>query len=328
MMNPLAASYAPFWRSLCDTPLSALADGLRAATDAALSSPAHGDADAWLNALAALPVVQCRARLDLDAVTAEASAALPLTTRAALENALQALHPWRKGPFELAGVAIDSEWRSDWKWRRVAPHLAPLAGQCVLDVGAGNGYYALRLVGGGARVAVGVDPSLLYCTQAAAALHFLGGQPAHVLPLRLQDLPVAAPLFDTVLSMGVLYHQRAPLDHLQQLGAWLQPGGQLVLETLVIDGGADSVLVPRDRYARMRNVWFLPSPMALERWLVRCGFVDVACVDTSVTTPAEQRTTPWMRFQSLREALAPDDPTSTIEGHPAPRRAVLIGTKR
>ncbi|PMC22346.1 tRNA 5-methoxyuridine(34)/uridine 5-oxyacetic acid(34) synthase CmoB, partial [Klebsiella aerogenes] len=44
--------------------------------------------------------------------------------------------------------------------------------------------------------------------------------------------------------MGVLYHRRSPLDHLWQLKDQLAPGGELVLETLVIEGDENTVLVP------------------------------------------------------------------------------------
>ncbi len=60
--------------------------------------------------------------------------------------------------------------------------------------------------------------------------------------------------------MGVLYHRRSPVDHLYQLKSTLRPSGELVLETLIIDGDEQTVLLPKDRYARMRsNVWFIPS---------------------------------------------------------------------
>lgn len=36
-----------------------------------------------------------------------------------LNSILEQLKPWRKGPFSLYGINIDTEWRSDWKWDRV-----------------------------------------------------------------------------------------------------------------------------------------------------------------------------------------------------------------
>ena len=86
----------------------------------------------------------------------------------------------------------------------------------------------------------------------------------------------------------------------------------------MVEGDENTALVPEDRYAQMRNVWFLPSVPALERWLRRAGFVDVRCVDVSVTSVEEQRSTDWMRYQSLPDFLDPQDHGRTVEGLPAP----------
>lgn len=91
--------------------------------------------------------------------------------------------------------------------------------------------------------------------------------------------------------MGVLYHRRSPLEHLWQLKDQLVNEGELVLETLVVDGDENTVLVPGDRYAQMRNVYFIPSAPALKKWLEKCGFVDVRIADVCVTTTEEQRRT-------------------------------------
>lgn len=244
-----------------------------------------------------------------------------------LENLLQSFHPWRKGPFDLFGIHIDTEWRSDWKWDRVLPHISSLKNRYVLDVGCGSGYHLWRMRGEGADLAVGIDPSALFLCQFTAVKQ-LGGNDEHVhfLPLGIQELP---PLraFDTVFSMGVLYHRRSPIDHLYQLKDQLRDGGELVLETLVVDGDENTVLVPDDRYAQMNNVWFLPSPAAMIKWLKKCGFLDVRMVDEAVTTTDEQRKTEWMRNDSLAQYLMPDDPSRTIEGYPAPKRAVFIATR-
>ena len=127
--------------------------------------------------------------------------------------------------------------------------------------------------------------------------------------------------------MGVLYHRRAPIDHLLQLKACLRPGGELVLETLVIEGDVNQCLMPEDRYAQMRNVWFLPSVAMLERFLARAGFVNIRCVDLNRTSVEEQRSTEWMQFQSLPDFLQPDDSSKTLEVHPAPMRATLVAVK-
>ena len=128
--------------------------------------------------------------------------------------------------------------------------------------------------------------------------------------------------------MGVLYHRRSPIDHLIDLRERLRPGGELVLETLVVDGPPGYALMPPGRYAQMRNVWFLPSTDTLSRWLERCGFDNVRTVDVTVTSTDEQRRTDWMQFQSLADFLDPDNPALTREGHPAPTRAIVLATRK
>ncbi|ABO23948.1 tRNA 5-methoxyuridine(34)/uridine 5-oxyacetic acid(34) synthase CmoB [Shewanella loihica] len=244
-----------------------------------------------------------------------------------LKNLLKLFCPWRKGPFDLHGIHIDTEWRSDWKWERVQPHISPLKNRTVLDVGCGSGYHMWRMLGDGAKRVVGIDPSPLFLCQFEAVKRLAGNDhPVHLLPLGIEQLP---PLdaFDTVFSMGVLYHRRSPIDHLLQLRDQLRTGGELVLETLVVDGDENTVLVPGERYGKMNNVWFLPSAKALEAWLKKADFVDVRCVDIDVTSLAEQRSTEWMPNESLVDYLDPNDVSLTVEGYPAPKRATFIAVK-
>lgn len=290
-----------------------------------LADGSHGRLAAWRETLAALPVTgAARLTLDTDAVTVN-DGSLSLADRERIREGLLALKPWRKGPFSVCGVGIDAEWRSNLKWDRLQNAISPLAGRNVLDVGCGNGYYAFRMRGRGAARVIGVEPSLLFVMQ-FLAVQKLGGNVAglHVLPLRLEDLPPKPRAFDTTFSMGVLYHRRDPAEHLRLLLDTLKPGGELVLESLVIPGGGVDVLRPPDRYARMRNVWHLPTVPALEQWLQNAGFRDVRVADVTATTPHEQRATPWMPFESLSAALDAERPGLTVEGLPAPLRAILI----
>ncbi|MES2819861.1 MAG: tRNA 5-methoxyuridine(34)/uridine 5-oxyacetic acid(34) synthase CmoB [Pseudomonadota bacterium] len=313
----------PLVEHLQGTPLAGWAGGLQQQLDTKISI-GHGDLQRWQGALDALPAlrperIELRERFALEGACGELD-------RAQLRQALMGLSPWRKGPFELFGVQIDTEWRSDWKWSRVAPHL-DLRNKRVLDVGCGNGYYQWRMLGAGAQSVIGIDPNWLFFCQFQALRRYLPDLPAWHLPLTLEELPASLEGFDTVFSMGVLYHRRSPIDHLLALKDCLVKGGELVLETLVVEGDANTVLVPEDRYAQMRNVWFLPSVAALELWLRRAGFNAVRCVDVSLTGVDEQRSTEWMRYQSLPDFLDPNDPSRTQEGLPAPMRAVLVARK-
>ncbi|MDX8407697.1 MAG: tRNA 5-methoxyuridine(34)/uridine 5-oxyacetic acid(34) synthase CmoB, partial [Mariprofundaceae bacterium] len=233
------------------------------------------------------------------------------------------LHPWRKGPFDFFGIHIDTEWRSDWKWNRLKDAITPLTGRQVLDVGCGSGYHAWRMLGDGAAKVVAIDPTLLFAMQFHACQRYIADARLQFWPIGIDDLPDGMASFDTVFSMGILYHRRSPIDHLLQLKGLLRPGGELVLETLIVEGGPDSCLIPNGRYAKMRNVWFIPSIAMLETWLMRAGLSDIRVIDVSPTSVNEQRSTEWMRFESLPDFLDQANPALTIEGHPAPVRAIL-----
>lgn len=286
----------------------------------------HGHFRDWYKSLEYLPLLEPQ-KLDLlHSVTADRDD-ISDRHRQGIEKLLRNLMPWRKGPYFLYGTHINTEWRSDWKWERVLPHISPLAGRTVLDVGCGSGYHMWRMIGAGAHLVVGIDPMQLFLVQFEAVRKLLNDdRRAHMLPLGIEQLPTLQ-AFDTVFSMGVLYHRRSPLDHLLQLKNQLVSGGELVLETLVIEGDVNQVLVPGERYAQMRNVFFIPSAEALKSWLEKSGFVDVRIVDFALTTTEEQRRTDWMTSESLAEFLDPEDPSKTVEGYPAPLRAVLVATK-
>jgi tRNA (mo5U34)-methyltransferase len=302
---------------------------LRTLTASRLAAPRNGDWPQWMDAINALPDVTAkRVCLDQPCVGAQPERPMREAEQAELRAALMTLHPWRKGPFCLHGITIDAEWRSDWKWARLARALGGVLDDAVvLDIGCGNGYYGYRALGAGARLVLGIDPGLRFIAQFLAVNHFLHSERLAVLPLADDDLQDLGPGVDLLLSMGVLYHRRDPLKHLGILKQLLRPGGRLLLETLVLETSADTVLEPPGRYAQMRNVYAIPSVSRLERWLRETGFSHVDLVDITSTDSAEQRRTEWMRFQSLTDFLDPADPKRTIEGHPAPVRAMLLAER-
>jgi len=292
---------------------------------AAFDESTHGDLRRWSRAVDDLPVVTPTSLELQHEVRIGCAEDVSDCARERMFSTLQGLHPWRKGPYRVFGINIDTEWRSDWKWERVKPHIAPLRNRLVLDIGSGNGYYCLRMLGEGAKLALGIDPTLLSVMQFQAIRKLSAKDlPAYVLPLGIEQIPPNLKLFDTVFSMGVLYHRRSPIDHLLELKGCLRPGGELVLETLVVEGDEQTVLMPEGRYAQMRNVWFLPSCEVLMLWMRRSGFKNVRLCDITKTSYDEQRSTAWMRFNSLKDFLDPKDDSLTCEGLPAPRRAVVL----
>jgi tRNA (mo5U34)-methyltransferase len=305
------------------TPLESLS---HYASEDYLYARGHGLTERWLTMFDQLPAMQASS-IDL-ATQVRIGQADDCTgeQQLALENAARTFMPWRKGPWSFFGVEIDTEWRSDMKWDRLLPHIQPLAGRRVLDVGCGNGYHCYRMAGENAGLVLGVDPHPAYFFQYRLMQHYLRHLAVFVLPITLDQFPDKSGLFDTVFSMGVLYHRRSPIDHLFQLQSCLREGGELVLESLVVDGPDGYALMPEDRYCQMKNVWFLPSVATAESWLRRCGFRDVRTVDVSVTDSREQRSTAWMPFQSLRDGLDPHNPALSVEGLPAPKRAITLAT--
>ncbi|MDH3327204.1 MAG: tRNA 5-methoxyuridine(34)/uridine 5-oxyacetic acid(34) synthase CmoB [Gammaproteobacteria bacterium] len=283
----------------------------------------------WEQAINDLPDIKPDVTsLNKNTVSAHSNTPISQSDSQQLETQLRQFMPWRKGPYQLFNTFIDTEWRSDWKWERVIPHLSSLKNKTVLDVGCGNGYHSWRMLGEEAKLVIGIDPSLLFVAQFQAIKKYLGeDKSVFVLPLKLEDVPMNLQGFDTVFSMGVLYHRRSPFDHLIHLLSLLKPGGELVLETLIIDGNENEALVPSDRYAMMNNVWFLPSITTLTHWLKRCGFQNIRVVDVNQTSTDEQRATDWMTFNSLSDFLDPKNSNLTIEGYQAPKRAVFVANK-
>ncbi|HHF3357957.1 tRNA 5-methoxyuridine(34) synthase CmoB [Haemophilus influenzae] len=318
--------FRPFYQQIATTNLSDWLEALPRQLKE-WETQTHGDYAKWSKIVDFLPDLHAD-EIDLkSAVKSDLTSPLSEGEKQRIIHHLKQLMPWRKGPYHLFGIHVDCEWRSDFKWDRVLPHLAPLQGRTILDVGCGSGYHMWRMVGEGAKMVVGIDPTELFLCQFEAVRKLLNNdRRANLIPLGIEQMqPLAA--FDTVFSMGVLYHRKSPLDHLSQLKNQLVKGGELVLETLVVDGDVNTVLVPADRYAKMKNVYFIPSVAALINWLEKVGFTNVRCVDVATTTLEEQRKTDWLENESLIDFLDPNDHSKTIEGYQAPKRAVILANK-
>jgi len=336
----LPIDLAALTAALADSALSEHANTIVATTERVMIERRHGDVPRWLEGLNRLPQPEALTdlKIELNADTVAARFTPPdqsmvdnvtSTTESqpteTLEDTLKRMSPWRKGPFHFGDVHINTEWRSDWKWQRIESALSPLADRCVLDVGCGNGYHLWRLKAAGAATVLGIDPSPLFVVQFLAMQRFVQDAQVNLLPLSMEQFD-AMSAFDTVLSMGVLSHRREPMEHLHQLKRCLKPGGELLLETLVLPGEHNNALQIDGRYARMRNVWQLPTATRVLQWLTEAGFTSSHWVSSDVTTVDEQRTTAWMPYESLAQALDESNPELTVEGHPRPCRAVFVAT--
>jgi tRNA (mo5U34)-methyltransferase len=316
-------NFSKFYQQIATNRLSSWLTTLPAQLDFWQKNNLHGEYKHWQKTLDALPAAQ-QTSVDLvHSVSVGNQGDLNEGESKRLENLLKKFKPWRKGPYHIHGLHIDTEWRSDFKWDRLAEHISDLSNKYVLDIGCGSGYHLWRMRGAGAKFVVGIDPTQLFLMQFNAVQHFIQDEKVNLLPLGVEDLPELK-AFDTVFAMGVLYHRRSPIDFLYQLKSQLTQGGELVLETLIVDGDENTVLVPGERYAKMRNVWFLPSAKAMCAWMERCGFKNIRVVNTDITAIDEQRKTQWIDTESLSDFLDPNNNNKTIEGYPAPQRAIFI----
>lgn len=241
---------------------------------------------------------------------------------------LKKLIPWRKGPYKIFDTLIDAEWQSFYKWDRLKKFLPDLKNKTILDIGANSGYYMFRMLPFEPKLVIGIDPKPLFFYQFTAINKYLKAPNLCYLPFKTDHLPLFPHFFNVVFCMGILYHQRSPLDLLLKIKESLRRNGSLVLETITIPGEDDLILFPTDRYAKMRNVYFIPTNQALLNMVERLGFKDAKIISTAKTTILEQRKTAWMTHESLADFLDPLDQTKTIEGYPAPERSILIASKK
>jgi tRNA (mo5U34)-methyltransferase len=238
-----------------------------------------------------------------------------------LERIARLMMPWRKGPFDLFGLFIDTEWRSDLKYNFLRPHFN-LNGKKVADIGCNNGYYMFRFLEDAPSKMVGFDPSALFKTQFDLINHFVKSDIVYEL-LGIEHLPYYEEKFDVIFCLGVLYHRSDPIAMLKTLAQGLAEGGEVYLDTFIIDGDEPVALCPSESYSKITNVYFVPTLKALENWCFRAGFNSFEVLGTVVTTSDEQRKTDWIESQSLEDFLDPADSTKTVEGYPAPKRGYI-----
>ena len=229
------------------------------------------------------------------------------------------LIPWRKGPFKINNLFIDSEWKSYIKWNTIK-HFLNLENKDILDVGCNNGYHMFRMLQFNPKSITGFDPSALFNLQFEFINSFIKSNIEYKL-LGVEHIPFYEKKFDVIFCMGVLYHRRDPVDMLKELKTGLKKNGEVILDTLIIEGSDEYVLSPM-RYAKMKNVYFIPTLKALYNWIERAGFKEIEFIGKRYTTTNEQRKTEWIEGESL-ESFLNKSQTKTIEGYDPPLRLYL-----
>jgi tRNA (mo5U34)-methyltransferase len=235
------------------------------------------------------------------------------------------MKPWRKGPFQINDLFIDSEWQSQIKYNLLEPYFN-LKDKIVGDIGCNNGYYLFRMLSHRPKKLIGFDPSAIYYSQFQFINHFVKSDIVYEL-LGVEHVEFYEHQFDTLFCLGVLYHRSDPVAMLKSLFKGLNKGGELILDTFMIDGEEEICLTPRDRYSKIPNIYFVPTVPALKNWCHRAGFNTVEVLEIMKTETNEQRKTEWIETQSLEDFLDPNDPTKTVEGYPAPKRVYIKAIK-
>lgn len=249
-------------------------------------------------------------------------------------NTAKELIPWKKGPFQLFDQNIDAEWRSDLKWNRIESHLDKVFEKIkgspkILDIGCNNGYFMYRLLKYNPGIVLGIDPVVPNWSQFQFLHHLYPDKRLFFEMWGVEDIHHFDKVFDLILSMGIVYHHRNPIEQLIEKRRALRPGGYIILETIAIPGEGSYCLFPEDRYAKMRNVWFIPTVECFINWTKKARFKDIELINVSDLTDEEQRLTSWCPppRESLTDFLDKNDSSKTVEGHPAPIRVALIARR-
>ena len=244
---------------------------------------------------------------------------------ALIEETARLMLPWRKGPFRINDLFIDSEWQSQIKYNLLEPHFN-LDGKIVGDIGCNNGYYLFRMLTHRPKKLIGFDPSALYYSQFQFIDHFIRSGIVYEM-LGVEHVEHYEHKFDVLFCLGVLYHRSDPVGMLKSLFKGLNKGGELILDTFMIDGEEEVCLTPKERYSKIPNIYFIPTVNALKNWCHRAGFGRVEVLEVKKTDLNEQRKTDWINTQSLEDFLDPEDPDRTVEGYPAPKRVYIKAFK-
>ena len=127
----------------------------------------------------------------------------------------KSLIPWRKGPFKVFGLEIDSEWQSNIKYNLIRPYFN-LKDKVVADIGCNNGYYMFRMLEDKPKRLIGFDPSPLTLHQFEFINHFVKSDIVYEM-LGVEHLEFYNHKFDFIFMLGVLYHRADPVGTLKSL---------------------------------------------------------------------------------------------------------------
>ncbi len=190
--------------------------------------------------------------------------------------------------------------RPDYVERPAIESLLPnLGGKCVLDLGAGSGDWAARLVASGVASVTAVDKSHVMRT-------FFETHPqVRWLEADIETVDLSAERFDCILSVRA-FHYIERYDQLaSRMYRWIVPGGSLVFSVehplkyansqgeWIVDGEGNATAWPVDAYLQPAPRIEEGNGVRLVKWhrplssyvneLIRAGFVIRAVVEPDFT---------------------------------------------
>lgn len=263
-------------------------------------------------------------RIEEDRVCFGSAADLNDSETARVVDSLKAFLPWKKGPYEIFGHSIDSEWRSDLKWQRILPYLGNVKDTFVADIGCHNGYYMYHLRAHGAKSVLGFEPMPIHYFNHQLMQNIFPTPELNLELFGVEHIDLFPESFDLILCLGILYHHTDPIGLLRKMRIALKLKGRIIIDCQGIAGDDPVSLTPTNRYAGASGVWFLPTMSSLQNWIRRAGFSQQTPFYSAPLDSNEQRATSWADVKSLKDFLNSEDPTQTIEGHPAPWRHYIM----
>ena len=288
----------------------------------------HGNQNKWIKILNELPAIST-SYLDYrnSSVIIGEKNEINETQITTLEKELLKLSPWRKGPFNIFGLEIDSEWRSEKKWQRIQNYLPNIKGMRIADIGCSNGYYSYKLLELQPDLIVGMDKTALYVMQFLALKYYTQQiQELIVLPCSSEEFNFKKIDFDLVLSMGILYHSKNPSSHLNSLKHLVKKNGYIILETITSNMPNNIDVKKNQTYAGMKNIGTIFTKKNLNDLMLSSGFKNIEIVNDSFTDSNEQRSTKWMNGKSFKDFTLPNG--NTLEGYPPVCRSIFVAQKR